>query len=92
MPGPRWIAHRGGSLLAPENSIEAMRMAVELNADAIEMDVYKVADGGLFVMHDATVDRTTNLTGSQATALTVPAALRGRIDAGNWFANTWPSD
>ncbi|WP_031189801.1 glycerophosphodiester phosphodiesterase [Streptomyces peucetius] len=92
MPGPRWIAHRGGSLLAPENSIEAMRMAVELNADAIEMDVYKVADGGLFVMHDATVDRTTNLTGSQATALTVPAALRGRIGAGTWFANTWPSD
>lgn len=92
LTGPRWIAHRAGSLLAPENSLEAMRMACELNTDAIEIDVYKVADGGLFVMHDATVDRTTNLTGTQATALTVPAALRGRIDAGNWFANTWPSD
>jgi glycerophosphoryl diester phosphodiesterase len=89
---PRWIAHRGGALLAPENTIEAMRMAAELNADAIEIDVYRVADGGLFVMHDATVDRTSNLTGSQATALTVPSALRGRIDAGTWFANTWPSD
>jgi glycerophosphoryl diester phosphodiesterase len=92
LPGPRWIAHRGGSLLAPENSVEAMRAACELDADALEFDVYRVADGGLFVMHDGTVDRTTNLSGSQATALTVPAALRGRIDAGGWFANTWPSD
>ncbi|MFI5859143.1 glycerophosphodiester phosphodiesterase [Streptomyces parvulus] len=89
--GPRWIAHRGGALLAPENSIEAMRMAAALNADAIEIDVYKVADGGLFVMHDTTVDRTSNLSGSTA-SLTTPAALRGRIDAGSWFANSWPSD
>jgi glycerophosphoryl diester phosphodiesterase len=92
LTGPRWIAHRAGGGLAPENSIEAMRMSCELGADAIEIDVYKVADGGLFVMHDTTVDRTTNLTGTQASTLTVPAALRGRIDAGTWFANTWPSD
>ncbi|MFF9624293.1 glycerophosphodiester phosphodiesterase [Streptomyces griseosporeus] len=92
LTAPRWIAHRGGSLLAPENTIEAFRTSAELGADAIELDVYKVADGGLFVMHDSTVDRTSNLTGSQATTLTVPAALRGRIDAGSWFANTWPSD
>jgi glycerophosphoryl diester phosphodiesterase len=91
LPGPRWIAHRGGSLLAPENTIEALRMAAELAADAVEIDVYRVADGGLMVMHDATADRTSNLTGA-ATALTTPAALRGRIDAGTWFANTWPSD
>ncbi|MBY8880221.1 glycerophosphodiester phosphodiesterase [Actinacidiphila acidipaludis] len=91
-PGPRWIAHRGGSLLAPENTIEALRAADQLGADAAEMDVYVVADGGLMVMHDGTVDRTTNLTGTQSTALTVPAALRGRVDAGSWFCNTWPSD
>jgi glycerophosphoryl diester phosphodiesterase len=89
--GPRWIAHRGGSLLAPENTIEAYRMAAALAIDAIEIDVYRVADGSLFVMHDATVDRTSNLTGNTA-ALTTPAALRGRIDAGTWFANTWPND
>lgn len=91
MTGPRWVAHRGGSLMAPENSIEAYRMASALNADAIEIDVYKVADGGLFVMHDTTVDRTSNLSGSTS-QLTTPAALRGRIDAGAWFANSWPSD
>lgn len=47
LTGPRWIAHRGGALLAPENSIEAMRMSCELGADAIEIDVYKVVGGGL---------------------------------------------
>ncbi|MFE6426731.1 glycerophosphodiester phosphodiesterase [Streptomyces rochei] len=89
--GPRWIAHRGGALLAPENTIEAVRMSSALNADAVEIDVYKVADGGLFVMHDTTVDRTSNISGTTS-QLTTPAALRGRIDAGVWFANSWPSD
>jgi glycerophosphoryl diester phosphodiesterase len=91
LTGPRWIAHRGAAMLAPENTREAFRMSSELNADAIELDVYKVADGGLFVMHDTTVDRTSNISGTTAN-LTTPAALRGRIDAGAWFANTWPSD
>ncbi|MFD8199966.1 glycerophosphodiester phosphodiesterase [Streptomyces sp. NPDC059701] len=91
LPGPRWIAHRGGSLLAPENTIEAYRLADQLGADALELDVYRTADGGLFCMHDTTVDRTSNISGSTA-ALTVPAALRGRIDAGTWFANSWPND
>lgn len=91
LAGPRWFAHRGGSLLAPENTIEAIRMAVALGADAVEIDVYKVADGSLFCMHDTTVDRTSNLSGTTA-QMTTPAALRGRIDAGAWFANTWPSD
>ena len=90
-PAPRWIAHRGAALLAPENTIEAFRAASALNADAIELDVYKVADGSLFCMHDTTVDRTSNLSGNTA-SLTTPAALRGRIDAGTWFANSWPSD
>ncbi|MFE6429384.1 glycerophosphodiester phosphodiesterase [Streptomyces rochei] len=88
---PRWIAHRGAALLAPENTIEAFRMADQLNADALELDVYRTPDGGLFCMHDTTVDRTSNLSGTTAN-LTVPGALRGRIDAGSWFANSWPSD
>ncbi|MFA0844337.1 glycerophosphodiester phosphodiesterase [Streptomyces rochei] len=88
---PRWIAHRGGALLAPENTIEAVRMASALAADAVEIDVYRTPDGGLFCMHDTTVDRTSNLVGTTS-SLTVPGALRGRIDAGTWFANTWPSD
>lgn len=90
--GPVWIAHRGGAQLAPENTIEAMRLAQLLRADALETDVYVTADGALFVMHDGTTTRTTNLTGTQATQLTAASALRGRVDAGTWFANTWPSD
>lgn len=92
VPGPRWIAHRGGSLLAPENTREALRCADQLAADAAEMDVYVLPDSGLMVMHDGTVDRTSNLSGTESTSLTVPSALRGRVDAGTWFANTWPSD
>jgi Glycerophosphoryl diester phosphodiesterase len=92
LPGPRWIAHRGGGGLWPENTIEAFHGAMELNADAIELDVYRMVDGGLMVMHDGTADRTSNLSGIQSTTLSTPAALRGRIDAGTWFASSWPSD
>ncbi|MDF6043262.1 glycerophosphodiester phosphodiesterase [Streptomyces sp. JH14] len=91
LPAPRWIAHRGGRWLAPENTVEAYRMAAELGIDAIEIDVYRLQDGGLVVMHDSTADHTSNLTGSTG-GLTTPAVLRGRIDAGTWFCNTWPND
>ncbi|MFD7861879.1 glycerophosphodiester phosphodiesterase [Streptomyces sp. NPDC059783] len=90
-PAPRWIAHRGGRWLAPENTIEAFRMAAELGIDAIEIDVYRLQDGGLVVMHDSTATHTSNLTGSTG-GLTTPAVLRGRVDAGTWFCNTWPND
>lgn len=90
-PAPRWIAHRGGRFMAPENTIEAYRMAAELGIDAIEIDVYLLQDGGLVVMHDSTATRTSNLTGPTG-GLTTPAALRGRVDAGNWFGNAWPND
>ncbi|MDP5310368.1 glycerophosphodiester phosphodiesterase [Streptomyces poriferorum] len=90
-PAPRWIAHRGGRFMAPENTVEAYRMAAELGIDAIEIDVYLLQDGGLVVMHDSTATRTSNLTGPTG-GLTTPAALRGRIDAGNWFCSSWPND
>ncbi|MBP2583044.1 glycerophosphoryl diester phosphodiesterase [Streptomyces sp. PvR006] len=90
-PAPRWIAHRGGRWMGPENTLDAFRMAVELGIDAIEIDVYRLQDGGLVVMHDSTADRTSNLTGPTS-GLTTPAALRGRVDAGGWFCNSWPTD
>jgi glycerophosphoryl diester phosphodiesterase len=58
------VAHRGAPAAAPENTIEAFRLAVEMGADAVELDVHLTADGKLAVMHDETVDRTTDLTGS----------------------------
>lgn len=58
---PLLFAHRGGARLAPENTIEAFREAVELwGADVLEMDVRVTRDGALAVIHDATVDRTTD--------------------------------
>jgi glycerophosphoryl diester phosphodiesterase len=60
------VAHRGAALAAPENTMEAYRLAVEMGADALELDVHLTADGKLALIHDETVDRTTALTGSVA--------------------------
>jgi glycerophosphoryl diester phosphodiesterase len=58
------MAHRGGSALAPENTLEAFRRAVEWwGADVLEVDVQPTADGEPVVIHDPTVDRTTDGTG-----------------------------
>lgn len=61
---PLLVAHRGGSRLAPENTLEAFRDAVERwRADMLEMDVRLTRDGEVVVIHDETVDRTTDGTG-----------------------------
>jgi glycerophosphoryl diester phosphodiesterase len=54
------IAHRGGRGLWPENTLYAFERAVQLGVDVLEMDVHSTRDGELVVMHDDTVDRTTN--------------------------------
>lgn len=54
------IAHRGGRERAPENTLEAMRLAIADGADALEFDVRLSADGEVVVIHDPTVDRTTD--------------------------------
>ncbi|MEX0626245.1 MAG: glycerophosphodiester phosphodiesterase family protein [Chloroflexota bacterium] len=58
------VAHRGASAVAPENTMEAYRRAVDMGADAIELDVHLTADGELALVHDETLERTTDLTGS----------------------------
>jgi len=60
------VAHRGASAVAPENTMEAYRLAVEMGADAVELDVHLTSDGKLVVIHDETLERTTDLTGSVA--------------------------
>lgn len=57
------VAHRGASTQAPENTMEAFRLGVEAGADAIELDVHLTSDGQLAVIHDDTLDRTTDRTG-----------------------------
>src|SRR6185295_1415172 len=57
------IAHRGNRVRTPENTIESLREAVSLGVDALEFDVRSTRDGIPVLMHDATVDRTTDGTG-----------------------------
>jgi glycerophosphoryl diester phosphodiesterase len=77
------IAHRGGRALAPENTFAAFRKAIKLGADYVEIDVRATRDNALVLMHDGTVDRTTNGTG--AVADMDLEALR-RLDAGVKFS------
>jgi len=58
------IAHRGGRRIRPEHTIMAYDKALEDGADILELDVHETSDGVLVVMHDATVDRTTDCTGA----------------------------
>lgn len=58
------IAHRGGGRLRPEHTLVAYENALAVGADVIEFDVHATADGVLVVLHDASVDRTTNGTGN----------------------------
>ena len=55
--------HRGASAYAPENTLEAFRLAMDMGADGFELDVHLSKDGELVVIHDETVDRTTDGTG-----------------------------
>ena len=77
------IGHRGNCAHAPENTLESFRQAVALGVDGLELDVRLSKDGQVVVMHDATVDRTTNGTGA-VDSLTL-AELRD-FDAGAGFS------
>jgi len=76
------IAHRGASALYPENTLRAFIAAADLGADMCEFDVRMTRDGEVVVIHDATVDRTTNGRGRVA-AMTAEAVKH--LDAGVRF-------
>lgn len=78
------IAHRGGAIEAPENTLFAYHKALEAGADVLEADVYMTSDEEIVVIHDASVDRTTNGTGGIGD-LTL-AELK-ELDAAYWYAN-----
>lgn len=64
LPRPVIFAHRGASALAPENTLSSFKLARDLGANAIELDVQLTADQAVVVFHDTTVNRTTNATGN----------------------------
>jgi glycerophosphoryl diester phosphodiesterase len=79
---PRYVVHRGGAALWPENTLLAFKNAISLGARTLEFDVHGTVDGDVAVIHDPTVDRTTNGTGAVG-HLTV-SELRGlRIKTGD---------
>ncbi|MCA9732818.1 MAG: T9SS type A sorting domain-containing protein [Deferribacteres bacterium] len=78
------ISHRGAAGLAPENTLAACRKAIELGADYFEVDVRVSSDDSLLIMHDESIDRTTNGSGN---IVALPYATLRRYDAGSWFGS-----
>ncbi len=79
---PLIFAHRGARDVAPENTLAAFQAALEADADGVELDVTCCATGEIVIMHDDTVDRTTD--GASRVADLSFSALRA-LDAGAWF-------
>ena len=84
------IAHRGGAALRPENTLEAFAHAAALGADVLEMDVRATADGAIVVIHDATLERTTDGRGpvsslTLAELRKLDAGYRWTVDAGRTY-------
>ena len=77
------IAHRGASSYAPENTLAAFDLALQMGARHIELDVHATSDDQIVVIHDENVERTTN--GSGPVANHTLSALKA-LDAGSWFA------
>ncbi|EOL47079.1 glycerophosphodiester phosphodiesterase [Enterococcus caccae] len=76
------IAHRGSKGTHPENTLAAFKEAVRVNSDGIELDVQLSKDNQLVVIHDETVDRTTNGHGTVGGLTLVELK---QLDAGSWF-------
>jgi glycerophosphoryl diester phosphodiesterase len=83
------IAHRGASSYAPENTLAAFDLALQMGVRHIELDVHATSDGHIVVIHDNTVDRMTN--GSGPVASYTLAVLQG-LDAGAWFGDKFAGE
>lgn len=81
------VAHRGGSALAPENTLAAFRHALTLPVDALEFDVQMSRDGHAIVFHDETVER---LTDGQGNILDLDLLALQRLNAAAHFPGGWP--
>jgi glycerophosphoryl diester phosphodiesterase len=81
------IAHRGASGYAPENTIPAIELAIEMQADYIELDIHLTKDKIPVVIHDETVNRTT---GSRGYVRNLTLEQIKQLDAGSWFNEAYP--
>jgi glycerophosphoryl diester phosphodiesterase len=83
------VAHRGACLRAPENTLAAFRLAVDIGADGIELDAKLTADGEIVIVHDTTLDRTTD--GSGPVGGRTLRELRA-LDAGSSFSTAFAGE
>ena len=88
-PWPLWIAHRGAGRLAPENTLAAMRLGAEHGYRAFECDVKLSRDGVPFLLHDSTLDRTTDARGSAAA---LDWRELAQLDAGGWHSRRYAGE
>src|SRR5262249_17945640 len=79
-PRPRLFAHRGAPATFPENTLEAFAAGLRAGADRLELDVHASADGIVMVIHDSTLERTTDGAGP---VRSLPLAALERLDAGH---------
>lgn len=85
---PLCVAHRGACLEAPENTLASAEIAYRNGAEFVELDLHTSADGCLMVIHDATADRTTDLTGPVSE---LHSEQLRQCDASSWFDPAFPS-
>jgi glycerophosphoryl diester phosphodiesterase len=88
-PLPLWIAHRGAGKLAPENTLAAFRVGASYGYRAFECDVKLSQDGVPFLLHDDTLDRTSN---AKDVAGQKPWAELSQVDAGSWHSKTFAGE
>ena len=88
-PLPLWIAHRGAGRLAPENTLAAFRLGAAHGYRAFECDVKLSADGVPFLLHDATLERTTS---GRGVAGELDWSALSRIDAGTWHSRAYAGE
>ena len=88
-PYPRWIAHRGAGKLAPENTLAAFKLGASRGYRMFECDVKLSRDGVPFLLHDATLDRTSN---GQGDARAMRWEGLSKLDAGSWHSPNYAGE
>jgi len=88
-PYPRWVAHRGAGKLAPENTLAAFRLGAAHGYRMFECDVKLSADGVPFLMHDATLERTTS---GRGTGGELAWSALAQLDAGGWHSRAYAGE
>ncbi|MBB3177391.1 glycerophosphodiester phosphodiesterase [Variovorax sp. Sphag1AA] len=88
-PYPRWVAHRGAGKLAPENTLAAFRLGAEYGFRMFECDAKLSADGVPFLLHDATLERTSS---GRGVAGDQPWSALSQLDAGGWHSRRYAGE